>query len=64
LQKELLGYACVVHSALASGASKEQMCVLKSAKHANLKGVSEQVCQMLEEAAHMADLHGKFCLVP
>jgi len=61
-------YAFVARSALALGASKEQMCVLKAA--ANAKGISEQVRQMLEEAAHMADLtgggclHGRFGLAP
>jgi len=46
-------YAGVVGSALALGASREQMCVLEAAT--NAKGVSEQVRQILEDAAHMAD---------
>jgi len=48
-------YAHVVRSALASGTSKGQMWMLKAATNSNLKGVSEQVRQMLEEVAHMAN---------
>jgi len=76
LQKELvancgLNMTCMVCSALALGSSKEQICVLEAASNANLKAVSEQVRQILEEAAHMADpltggscLYGRFGLEP
>lgn len=55
-------YALVARSALALGASKEQMCVLKAA--INVKGINEQVRSMLEEAeeaAYMANLTEKGC---
>lgn len=46
-------FACVVLSALAFGATNDQMNVLQAAIKA--EGVSEQIRQMLEEAARMAD---------
>merc|ERR1712007_27820 len=52
-------YASVARSAQALGASHEQMCVLKAA--INVNGINEQVREMLEEAAHMADLTGGGC---
>jgi len=52
-------YALVAKSALALGASKEQMSVLKAAM--NVKGINEQVRQILEETAYMANLTEKGC---
>jgi len=52
--REALQFACVVLSALAFGATHEQIDVLQTAIKA--KGVSEQIRQMLDEAARMADL--------